>query len=194
MKEVSLHVDFKHVVRCHGNPQEDFMDVKQSGEPIVLLIANKAGREALKFLCDDYHLPKEQRRVRWIHSISSGLDSYKLNELVKELQDIPLTNARGCYSSILAEHVMYSMLYFYRQTWRSLASRAEHKWDPSSWLNCVGGRWASLATATLGRPAPNFSVPLDGGDGCEAVRAHEGGGRVWRASCARRCGAGACVA
>ncbi|EKF98012.1 D-isomer specific 2-hydroxyacid dehydrogenase-protein, putative, partial [Trypanosoma cruzi] len=151
MKQVSLYGGFKHVVRCHGNPQEDFMDVKQSGEPIVLLIANKAGREALKFLCDDYHLPKEQRRVLWIHSISSGLDSYKLNELVKELQDIPLTNARGCYSSILAEHVMYSMLYFYRQTWRSLASRAEHKWDPFLMVELRGRKVGIIGYGDIGQ-------------------------------------------
>ncbi|EAN83802.1 putative D-isomer specific 2-hydroxyacid dehydrogenase-protein [Trypanosoma cruzi] len=151
MKQVSLYGGFRHVVRCHGNPQEDFMDVKQSGEPIVLLIANQAGREALKFLCDDYHLPKEQRRVLWIHSISSGLDSYKLNELVKELQDIPLTNARGCYSSILAEHVMYSMLYFYRQTWRSLASRAEHKWDPFLMVELRGRKVGIIGYGDIGR-------------------------------------------
>ncbi|KAF8276790.1 hypothetical protein TcBrA4_0122850 [Trypanosoma cruzi] len=116
--------------------------------------------DAIKYLCDDYHLPKEQRRVLWIYSLTSGLGSITWDELVKNCRTFPFANARGCYSSVLAEHVMYSMLYFYRQTWRSLASRAEHKWDPFLMVELRGGRWASLATATLGRPAPNFSVPL----------------------------------
>ncbi|PWV05521.1 hypothetical protein C3747_130g86 [Trypanosoma cruzi] len=143
-----------------GSTVGDFKQDKDSKDSIILYVEGPVGHDAIKYLCDDYHLPKEQRRVLWIYSLTAGVDVYRLGELVKELQDTPFANARGCYSSVLAEHVMYSMLYFYRQTWRSLRSRAEHKWTPSSWLNCVGGRWASLATATLGRPAPNFSVPL----------------------------------
>ncbi|PWV05517.1 d-isomer specific 2-hydroxyacid dehydrogenase- like protein [Trypanosoma cruzi] len=62
---------------------------------------------------------------------------------------------------------MYSMLYFYRQTWRSLASRAEHKWDPFLMVELRGRKVASLATATLAGQRQTSQCLWDGGDGCE---------------------------
>ncbi|RNF27032.1 putative D-isomer specific 2-hydroxyacid dehydrogenase-protein [Trypanosoma conorhini] len=158
IKTVSGPGGFKRVVILKTVPEEDFKEAKQSGEPLVILVARSLGHGAIKYLCDDYHLPKEKRRVRWIHSVSSGLDSYKLHDLLEEVKDIPFTNGRGCYSSILAEHVMYSMLYFYRQTWRSLASRAAHKWDPFNMVELRGRKVGIIGYGDIGQATARLAT------------------------------------
>ncbi|KAF5214011.1 hypothetical protein ECC02_013435 [Trypanosoma cruzi] len=134
-----------------GSTVGDFKQDKDSKDSIILYVESPVGHDAIKYLCDDYHLPKEQRRVLWIYSLTAGVDVYRLGELVKELQDTPFANARGCYSSVLAEHVMYSMLYFYRQTWRSLASRAEHKWDPFLMVELRGRKVGIIGYGDIGQ-------------------------------------------
>ncbi|PWV05503.1 hypothetical protein C3747_130g66 [Trypanosoma cruzi] len=134
-----------------GSTVGDFKQDKDSKDSIILYVEGPVGHDAIKYLCDDYHLPKEQRRVLWIYSLTAGVDVYRLGELVKELQDTPFANARGCYSSVLAEHVMYSMLYFYRQTWRSLASRAEHKWDPFLMVELRGRKVGIIGYGDIGQ-------------------------------------------
>ncbi|KEG09397.1 D-isomer specific 2-hydroxyacid dehydrogenase-protein [Trypanosoma grayi] len=129
-----------------------------SGERIVLIVANSVGHEAIKHLCDDYSLPKEQRRVCWIHSLSSGVDCYRLNELTTELEGIPFTNGRGCFSPILAEHVIYAMLYFSRQTWRLQASRAEHKWDPFNMVELRGLKMGIIGYGDIGHATAKLAT------------------------------------
>ncbi|KAF8276814.1 hypothetical protein TcBrA4_0122770 [Trypanosoma cruzi] len=46
---------------------------------------------------------------------------------------------------------MYSMLYFYRQTWRSLASRAEHKWDPFLMVELRGRKVGIIGYGDIGQ-------------------------------------------
>ncbi|ESL05559.1 D-isomer specific 2-hydroxyacid dehydrogenase-protein [Trypanosoma rangeli SC58] len=158
VKKVSATGFFKRVAVLRSDPDEDLLDVKQSGEPIILLVANQHGYTGIKYLCDDYHLPKEKRRVRWIHSLSSGLDSYKLHELLLEVKDIPFTNGRGCYSPILAEHVIYAMLYFCRQTWRSLSSRAERKWDPFNMVELRGKKVGIIGYGDIGQATARLAT------------------------------------
>ncbi|RNE97793.1 D-isomer specific 2-hydroxyacid dehydrogenase-protein, partial [Trypanosoma conorhini] len=141
-----------------GSKVSDFKEVKESKDHIILYVDGPAGYDGIKDLCDDYHLPKEQRRVLWIYSLTAGVDVYRPHELVKELKDIPFTNGRGCYSSILAEHVMYSMLYFYRQTWRSLASRAAHKWDPFNMVELRGRKVGIIGYGDIGQAAARLAT------------------------------------
>ncbi|KAH9577281.1 D-isomer specific 2-hydroxyacid dehydrogenase [Trypanosoma melophagium] len=157
---VSQNVGVKRIVQSSEDPVKDLKDAKLSNEPIILIIAGAIGHDAIEYLCDDYNLPKEQRRVRWIHSLSSGLDAYRLDELTKELKDIPFTNARGCYSPILAEHVIYSMLYFNRQTWRLLASRAEHKWDPFNMIELRGQKMGIIGYGDIGHATAKLAVTM----------------------------------
>ncbi|ORC93560.1 D-isomer specific 2-hydroxyacid dehydrogenase-protein [Trypanosoma theileri] len=157
---VTQHGGFKNMVLSLEDPIKDFKLVKASNEPIVLVVAGAIGHTAIEYLTDDYDLPKEQRRVRWIHSLSSGIDAYRLHELTKELRDIPFTNARGCYSPILAEHVIYSMLYFNRKTWRLLASRAEHKWDPFNMIELRGQKMGILGYGDIGQATAKLAVAM----------------------------------
>ncbi|KAH9577389.1 D-isomer specific 2-hydroxyacid dehydrogenase [Trypanosoma melophagium] len=66
----------------------------------------------------------------------------------------------GGDSPILAEHVIYSMLYFNRQTWRLLASRAEHKWDPFNMIELRGQKMGIIGYGDIGHATAKLAVTM----------------------------------
>ena len=48
--------------------------------------------------------------MKWVHSLSAGIDGYVA---VQEFRDseIPLTNAKGAFSTILGEFIALGVLY-----------------------------------------------------------------------------------
>ncbi|KEG09396.1 D-isomer specific 2-hydroxyacid dehydrogenase-protein [Trypanosoma grayi] len=141
-----------------GSKVEDFEAAKKAQDPIIMFVEGAVAHDVMKYLCDDYSLPKEKRRVRWIYSLTAGVDVYRLGELTKELKEIPFANARGCYSPILAEHVIYAMLYFSRQTWRLQASRAEHKWDPFNMVELRGLKMGIIGYGDIGHATAKLAT------------------------------------
>lgn len=67
-------------------------------------------------------------KLEWIHSRSAGVDSLLFPDLVKN-DRINVTNARGLFSSSLAEHCVLSCLYFAKDVDRWKRNQREHKWD-----------------------------------------------------------------
>ncbi|KAK7199519.1 d-isomer specific 2-hydroxyacid dehydrogenase- protein [Novymonas esmeraldas] len=110
----------------HGDDPHAFAAAKAENDGLILFVFGPAAHAVIKDLCDDYG--KEQRRVKFIYSISAGVDAYRLSELKEELAGIPFCNAQGCYSNALAEHVAFSMMYFNRFPWRLIAFKNERKW------------------------------------------------------------------
>lgn len=66
--------------------------------------------------------------LRWIHSITAGLDHIICPEIMNN-KEIVLTNAKGVYSSSLAEYSMGICLYFNKQIPRLLKNQQARKWD-----------------------------------------------------------------
>ena len=66
------------------------------------------------------------KNVKWVHSMSAGLDTMLFPELV----DSPaiLTNARGIYKESLGEFGLLSILYFAKDIPRMRRNQREHKW------------------------------------------------------------------
>lgn len=67
------------------------------------------------------------RKVRWIHSLSAGVESMLFPELVES--PVVVTNARGVFKRALAEFVVLGMLYFFKRVRRLVESQRAHKWD-----------------------------------------------------------------
>jgi phosphoglycerate dehydrogenase-like enzyme len=67
------------------------------------------------------------KKVRWIHSLSAGVDNLLFPELIES--PVVLTNARGVFKRSLAEFVVLGMLYFYKRVRRLIESQRAHKWD-----------------------------------------------------------------
>jgi len=69
-----------------------------------------------------------QKKIKWIHSTMAGVDWVIGNRLKNS--NITLTNAKGAFSESLAEHVLFSILYFTKRTPYFLETRARHEWAP----------------------------------------------------------------
>lgn len=102
---------------------------------------------------------RRAKRVRWVHSLSAGVEKLLTPEFVAS--PVQLTNARGVFKRPLAEFVVLGMLYFYKHVHRLVESQREHKWDdflvdwlPGKVMGVVGygeiGRECALLAKALG--------------------------------------------
>lgn len=67
--------------------------------------------------------------VDWIHSIYAGLDKLLYDELINN-EKITITNAKGIYSSTLAEYTMAAILHFAKNIPRLQRQQQEKTWEP----------------------------------------------------------------
>jgi phosphoglycerate dehydrogenase-like enzyme len=70
---------------------------------------------------------KHARSVRWIHSLTTGVERVLFPDLI--LSDVPLTNARGAFKRSLAEFAMLGILFHTKKVRRLIDNQREHKWD-----------------------------------------------------------------
>lgn len=97
--------------------------------PVVLLLDNdcaNAGDIIEELFRHDASI---RDRVSWIHTLSTGVDLFQFHRYREAIGSIPVSNARGVFANILAEHVVFSMLYFNRQVWKLQKNRAEMRFD-----------------------------------------------------------------
>lgn len=69
----------------------------------------------------------EAKKVRWIHSMSAGVEGLLFKELIES--DIPVTNARGVFAESLGEFVLASMLFFAKDLRRMIRSQQARRWE-----------------------------------------------------------------
>ncbi len=86
---------------------------------------------------DPFHgVPEMQKmlpacpNLKWVHSLAAGVDKIA-PDLLKfdHTKDIPLTNAKGAYSSSLAEWAVHGMLYFNKMTDKLRDHKEKKIWD-----------------------------------------------------------------
>jgi phosphoglycerate dehydrogenase-like enzyme len=68
------------------------------------------------------------KALKWVHSLSAGIDGYVACKEFRE-SNIPLTNAKGVFSSILGEFVAAGVLYHTKHLRRFMDRQIEHKWE-----------------------------------------------------------------
>lgn len=88
----------------------------------VMLIAGAAG----KFV-DLRRLWRHAKCVRWVHSLSAGVDGVLFPELIDS--QVPLTNARGVYKRALAEFAILGVLFHFKKLRRLIDSQRARRWD-----------------------------------------------------------------
>lgn len=66
-------------------------------------------------------------KLKWIHSLSAGVESLLFPEL--QASSVIITNARGVFKRSLAEFVIAGMLYFYKRIRRLVENQRAHQWD-----------------------------------------------------------------
>jgi phosphoglycerate dehydrogenase-like enzyme len=67
------------------------------------------------------------KSVKWIHSLSAGVENILTPELVAS--PVPLTNARGVFAESLGEFVIAAALFFAKDLRRMVKSQEAGKWD-----------------------------------------------------------------
>jgi phosphoglycerate dehydrogenase-like enzyme len=65
--------------------------------------------------------------VRWIHSLSAGVEKLLFPELVAS--SVPVTNARGVFKRSLAEFAVLGILYHTKKVRRLLENQRARRWD-----------------------------------------------------------------
>jgi len=88
-------------------------------------------------------------RLRWIQSPTASLEHFVFPELVEH--PAVLTNMRGLYSDVIADHVLGYILCFARNLHRYLAQQREARWEP------IGGE-EHRRSFTVG---PGLQSPMD---------------------------------
>jgi phosphoglycerate dehydrogenase-like enzyme len=98
----------------------------------------------------------ELRRLRWVHSISAGVDHLLFPELVTS--EVVLTNGRGAFKRALAEFVIAAALYFAKDVPRLKRQQHERLWQMydmeelhGKTLGIVGYGEIGRATAALAK-------------------------------------------
>ncbi len=81
------------------------------------------------------------RKVRWVHSLSAGVEKMMFPELAAS--SVPLTNAKGVFKRSLAEFAVLGMLYFSKRTPRLLFQQREHRWEQFN-VDWLPGRKVSI--------------------------------------------------
>jgi phosphoglycerate dehydrogenase-like enzyme len=87
--------------------------------------------------------------VRWVHSLSAGLDSLLFPELIES--PVILTNGRGVFSNSLAEFALGACLFFAKDYRRLLRSQQEGRWDPFDNLELRRATLGIVGFGTIGQ-------------------------------------------
>ncbi len=118
---------------------------------------------------------KTANRVAWVHSLWTGVDFLDPRSCAALLtpRGIPLSNARGVYSAMLAEHVLLSVLYFTRSVARLQANRVAKRWDRFPSVSAASLTVAIVGFGDIGRVV---SERLRGGLGVKRIIGVRSGG------------------
>ena len=71
---------------------------------------------------------REMPNLTWMHSVTAGVDHLLCPEIVND-NELTLTNAKGIYSSSLAEYVMGAISYFSKDFPRLIRQREARVWE-----------------------------------------------------------------
>jgi len=88
-------------------------------------------------------------RVRWVHSLSAGLDRMLFPALVES--PVLLTNARGAFSDALGEFAIGAVLFFAKDFRRLVRSQAAGVWDPFDAVEIRGQSLGIFGYGDVGR-------------------------------------------
>jgi len=95
-------------------------------------------------------------RVRWVHSLSAGLDGVLFPALAAS--PVPLTNARGVFSEILGEFAIGAVLFFAKDLRRMVRSQMAGIWDEFDTVEIRGQSVGIVGYGDIGR-AVAWRVP-----------------------------------
>ncbi|MBZ5592614.1 MAG: D-2-hydroxyacid dehydrogenase [Acidobacteriia bacterium] len=97
-------------------------------------------------------------RVRWMHSLSAGLDGMLFRDLVES--PVPVTNARGVFSDALGEFAVGAVLFFAKDFRRLIRSQMAGAWGPFNVVQVRGQSLGLVGYGDVGRAVASRACAL----------------------------------
>jgi phosphoglycerate dehydrogenase-like enzyme len=97
-------------------------------------------------------------RLRWVHSLSAGVEGVLVPELVSS--PVPLTNGRGVFARPLAEWCIGAALFFSYDLRRMVHSQEEGRWDQFDTEHLSGKTLAIVGYGEIGRAVAERVKPF----------------------------------
>jgi len=134
-----------------GTKTNDFdMDALQKQEPNVIFVSHPQSRQPLAELLE--LLPT----IEWVHTRSAGIDFVTSSGLSSS--NVYLTNARGQFSSTLAEYTMMACSYFAKNLPRLIAQKKEKSWSKYDVSELRGSTLGIVGYGDIGRACAKLAI------------------------------------
>eukprot|EP01039_Chlorochromonas_danica_P014419 gene14419-16832_t len=97
--------------------------------------------------------------VVWVHSITAGIDHLLCPQIVDN-DEITLTNARGVFSSSLAEYVIGAIMHFAKHVPRLLQQQREARWEKFPVTEIRGKTLGIIGYGNIGQAVARVAKPF----------------------------------
>ena len=135
-----------------GASLEDF-DISKLKEqkPNVLFVSHPNARDPLACLLQE--LPS----LEWVHARSAGLD-FITSKALAQAHHVTVTNAKGTFSSTLAEYTMLACSYFAKDLPRLLRQKSELNWERYPILELRGATLGVVGYGDIGKACARLAT------------------------------------
>lgn len=159
------------IIYLYEQLKEDQIETIRQSAPDYIIIDAK--RESLQVVEDDIEimlgwdkeigtrlLNSETSRLKWVQSISAGVDTYDLERFSEK--DILLSNASGIHSISISEHVLGVLLAEFRGIRTSINNQANTEWtrDNISYQQLSLKKMLIVGTGQIGQQLAHFAQGL----------------------------------
>lgn len=125
--------------------KEDVINQK----PNVIFVSHPNSREPLVELLQKFP------SVEWVHTRSAGIDFIASDGLAAS--DVTLTNAKGMFSSTLAEYCMMACSYFAKDLPRLMRQKSDVNWEQYPVLELRGSTLGVVGYGDIGRASAKLA-------------------------------------
>lgn len=134
-----------------GGSMEDFdIDMLKREGANTIFVSHPLARDPLA------RLLKEIPTIEWIHSRSAGMDFVTSPTLASFKGRV--TNAKGLYSSTLAEYTLMACSYFAKDLPRLMKNKGAKNWEKYNVLELRGSTLGIVGYGDIGRAAARLAV------------------------------------
>ncbi len=137
-----------------GTSLEQFdVELLKAAQPNVLFVSYPQARQPLVDMLEAFP------SIQWVHTRSAGIDFCNSNTLAQFASSgkIQVTNAKGCFSSTLAEYTMMACSYFAKDLPRLLQQKEASNWQQYPILELRGATLGVVGYGDIGRAAAKLA-------------------------------------
>jgi len=130
-----------------GNTKEALdWDALQKTHPTILLVTSKGTRDLLAECLTTF-----SSAIQWVHARSAGIEHCTSPTLAATPPQLVMTNAKGHFSSTLAEYGMMACSYFAKDLPRLLQQHADKNWQRYDIVELRGATMGIVGYGDIGR-------------------------------------------